>query len=138
MNYEDIIKELREMRNHYDSGFSSLERQRIGELYQRILGKQITNMNCPDCYKDAFIETFTTLQRLGKLPEEKHYKLKDGKVLHVFGTSQYLFDVNDEQAETFLAQFPQLIDSFAKYPEDWQERVEKRKAKKNRKKTDKK
>lgn len=135
MNYEDIMKELREMRNHYDSGFSSLERQRIGELYQRILGKQIANMNCPDCYKDAFIETFTTLQRLGKLPDEKHYQLQDGKCLHLFGTSQYLFDVTDEQAETFLAQMPSAISSFKKFPEDWQERVERRKARKSRKKT---
>lgn len=129
------MKELREMRNHYDSGFSSLERQRIGELYQRILGKQIANMNCPDCYKDAFIETFTTLQRLGKLPDEKHYQLQDGKCLHLFGTSQYLFDVTDEQAETFLAQMPSAISSFKKFPEDWQERVERRKARKSRKKT---
>lgn len=138
MTYEEIMTELREMRNHFDSGFSSLERQRIGELYQRILGKQIVNMNCQDCYRDAFIETYTYLQRTGKLPEEKHYKLKEGKCLHLFGTSEYLFDVTDEQAETFLAQMPNAIESFKKFPEDWQERVEKRKARKMRKKSTKK
>lgn len=138
MNYEEIMKELQEMRNHYDGGFSSLERQRIGELYQRFLGKQIANMNCPDCYKDAFIETYNYLKRAGKLPEERHYKLHKGKCLHLFGTSQYLFDVTDEQAETFLAQMPSAITSFKTYPEDWEERVARRKERKLRKKKDKK
>ena len=65
-------------------------------------------------------------------------KLKEGKCLHLFGTSEYLFDVTDEQAETFLAQMPNAIESFKKFPEDWQERVEKRKARKMRKKSTKK
>lgn len=127
MTYNEVMDELKEMRSHYDSGFSSLEKQRIMELYWRILRKKIKNIACGDCYRDAFLEIFTFLKREGKLPEEKHYELQDGKYLHIFGSSEYLFDVTDEQAETFLGQFPQAISDFKTYPEDWEDRVRKRK-----------
>lgn len=126
-NFEETIKELREMRSHYDSGFSTLEKQRIVELYWAVCHKKVENIACPDCYRDAFLETFTTLQRLGKMPEEKHYELLEGKCLHIFGSSEYIFDVTDEQAETFLAQYPTAISLFKTYPTDWEDRVEKRK-----------
>lgn len=129
-NYNEIMTELREMRGHYDSGFSVLEQQRIVELYWRVLRKKINNLACQDCYRDAFLETFTFLKRTGTLPEERHYELQEGKCLHIFGTSDYLFDVNDEQAEKFLAQCPAAISSFKTYPEDWEDRVEKRMRKK--------
>lgn len=117
------------MRSHYDSGFSTVEQTRIIDLYWLILHKRIQNPTCSDCYRDAFLETFTFLQRNGALPEEKHYTLGEGKYLHIFGTSDYLFEVTDEQAETYLAQCPEGIDDFSEYPEDWEERVKKRKTK---------
>lgn len=132
--FDDTMRELREMRSHYDSGFSLAEKTRIIELYWRVLNKKIRDAQCPDCYRDAFIETFTTLQRLGKLPEEKHYRLKEGKCLHLFGTSDYLFDVTDEQAEKFLAQIPTAIVQFASFPDDWEERVKRRMQKETYKK----
>ena len=127
ITYDELMKELREMRSHYDSGFSVLEKQRIEELYWSFMRKRIQNIACSDCYRDAFIEIFTFMQREGKLPEEKHYELAEGKCLHIFGSSEYLFEVTDEQAETFLSQCPDAISQFKVYPEDWEERVKKRK-----------
>lgn len=124
------MNELKEMRAHFDTGFSTLERQRITELYMRICNKEIKNITCADCYKDAFVETFSTLQRMGSIPEEHHYKLKSGKYLHIFGSDQYLFDVTDEQAEKFLEQCPGSISDFEEYPEDWKERITKRNTRK--------
>lgn len=121
------MTELRELRGHYDSGFSVLEKQRVSELYWLVCHKKVKDISCPDCYRDAFLETFTTLRRLGKMPEEKHYELIEGKCLHIFGTSDYLFEVTDEQAEKFLGQSPNAISLFKTYPEDWQERVAARK-----------
>lgn len=121
------MRELRELRGHYDSGFSTLEKQRIVELYWQICHKQIKDIACPDCYRDAFIEVFSSLNKLGKMPEEKHYALMKGKCLHLFGTSEYLYDVTDEQAEKFLAQSPHSISLFKTYPEDWEARVAARK-----------
>lgn len=129
MQYDEIMKELRDMRSHFDGGFSTVEQTRIIDLYWLILHKRIANPTCGDCYRDAFIEIFTTLQRTGALPEAKHYVLAEGKYLHIFGTSDYLFEVTDEQAETFLSQCPEGIDNFAEYPQDWEERVKKRKMK---------
>lgn len=131
ITYDELMKELREMRGHYDSGFSILERQRIEELYWYLLRKQVQNIACSDCYRDAFLEIFTYLNREGRLPEEKHYELKEGKCLHIFGSSEYLFQVTDEQAETFLAQCPSAIDQFKTYPDDWEERVKTRKTRKS-------
>lgn len=122
------MKELKEMRKHFDSDFSLLERQRIIELYRRVCNKEVTNIACSNCYKDAFIEINATLNRLGTLPEERHYKLKEGKCLHIFGTSEYLFDVTDEQAEKFLYQFPGAIEDFEDYPSDWESRIANRKS----------
>lgn len=132
MQYDEIMQELKEMKPHYDGGFSLLEKQRIVELYWRILRKKINNLNCSDCYRDAFLEIYSFLKKNGKLPEERHYELKDGKCLHVFGSSEYLFDVTDEQAEKFLAQCPAAIGNFKSYPEDWEERVQNRMNKKPR------
>lgn len=125
--FEEVMKELKDIRNHYDTGFTVLERQRIIELYARICGKTIQNPSCSDCYRDAFIEVFSTLQRTGALPEERHYKLKKNKCLHIFGTNEYLFDVSDKQAEKFLSQYPSAIDDFEEFPQDWEERVNARK-----------
>ena len=129
--YEEVMRELRDMRQDYDTGFNTEERARIEQLYLAILRKHITNTSCTNCYQDAFIEVFTFLQRNGALPEERHYELQEGKCLHIFGSSEYLFDVTDEQAEKFLAQMPDAIACFAKYPEDWKERINKRKAREN-------
>lgn len=132
MTYDELMKEMRELRNHYDCGFSVSEQQRITELYWRILRKKINNLNCQDCYRDAFIETYTYLKRTGTMPAERHYELIAGRCLHIFGTSEYLFDVTDEQAEKFLAQCPAAISNFKVYPEDWEERVQNRMNKKSR------
>ena len=137
MSYDEVMKEMRDMRSHFDGGFSVLEKTRIVELYSRILGKTFdqNRLACGDCYRDAFLEIFTFLQKNGTLPEEKHYKLKAGRCLHIFGTSEYLFEVTDTQAEKFLAQFPNAIVDFEVYPEDWEIRTADRKTRATKKKT---
>lgn len=124
--YDTIMSELNDMRNHYDSGFSVSERDKIAKYYKEYLNKEV-NRVCGDCYHDAFLELRVTLSKLGKLPEPRNYKLKSGQYLHVFGSNEYIVEPTDEQAERFLSQFPGAIQRFDVYPADWEERVAKRK-----------
>ena len=124
--YESIMSELNEMRNHFDGGFSSTERDKIAAYTKAYLNKEV-NRVCGDCYRDAFLELRVFLSKLGKLPEPRNYKLRQGQYLHIFGSYEYIVEPTDEQAERFLSQFPGAIERFEAYPSDWKERVAKRK-----------
>ena len=125
--FETVMSELKELRNHFDSGFSATERDRIDKLCKKYLGHGVENKTCGDCYRDAFLQLRSTLSKLGRLPEERNYALKEGNYLHTFGSDDYITEPTDEQAERYLAQYPGAIARFSKYPENWEERVENRK-----------
>lgn len=60
------------------------------------------------------------------MPKEANYILKNGILLHEFGTSEYYAkSVTDEVAEYFLKKNPEDIRLFQKYPSDWKERINK-------------
>lgn len=118
--YEALMLRLEEMRGHLKGGFSSVEQTEIVELYMAVLGKRVKNLSCGDCYRDAFIEIFTHLKSLGKMPTQPRYVLKTGEFLHEFGTSEYYSNpLPDEIAEKFLKLNPSLITIFDTFPEDW-------------------
>lgn len=127
--YEVIISRLTEMRSRFDSGFSSSDRSYIEQQYRAVLGKAIRRSGCADCYRDAFLETFTYLKRLGTMPTKPNYVLKAGVIVHPNGTNQFYANTNipDEVAEQRLAEYPESIADFLSYPSDWKERVEARK-----------
>lgn len=127
--YEVIMSRLTDMRSRFDSGFSSSDRSYIEHLYRKVLGKAIRRSGCADCYRDAFLETFTYLKRLGTMPTKPNYVLKAGVVVHPTGTNKFYANANipDEVAEQRLAEYPEAIADFLSYPSDWKERVEARK-----------
>lgn len=127
MTYEEIMSELAAMKSHFQSGFSVIEQTTIEKLYKSILGKQIANLTCGDCYRDAYLEIYNYLRMTGKLPV-RNYRLKSGEYLHEFGSSNYYFNpIEDEVAERFLKKDPSLIAIFREYPEDWTSRIEEKK-----------
>ena len=123
------MSRLTEMRSRYDSGFSSSDRSYIEQLYRSMLSKPIRKSGCADCYRDAFIEIFTYLKRLGTMPTKPNYVLKAGVVVHPNGTNKFYANANipDEVAEERLAEYPESISDFLSYPSDYRERVEARK-----------
>lgn len=128
-DYGVIMGRLTEMRSRYDSGFSSSDRSYIERLYRMLLNKPIRKTGCADCYRDAFIEVFTYLKRIGTMPTKPNYILKAGVVVHPNGTNKFYANANipDEVAEQRLAEYPEAIADFLSYPSDWQSRVEARK-----------
>lgn len=112
------------------SAFSASDRSEIEILYTLVLGKTFIRTSCSDCYHDAVIEMYLYLKKYGKMKEKSTYTLKNGAVIQLgFGSSKMFTNSNltDEAAEKFLANNPKGLVFFASYPDDWEERVEKRK-----------
>ena len=60
------------------------------------------------------------------MKEKTIYKLKNGTLLQMgFGSGEFYTNANltDEVAERYLAKYPERINYFAVYPEDWKERI---------------
>ena len=129
--YERTIERLEEMRSRYKDGFSSSDRAYLEALNFRLFNKPITLTGCSDCYRDAYVIIFNKLKNDKKMPAEANYILKNGALLHEFGTSDYYSHrVSDEVAEHFLKKNPDDIRLFSKFPEDWRERINKSKTEK--------
>lgn len=102
-------------------------RQEISHIYCDMMKRRM-NLRCNDCYMDAYIEIMTTpTEKLIKMAE-REFELRAGAIMFdvVAGdrtktaTAQNL---TDELALYHLRTNPSYIRLFAKYPADWQERV---------------
>lgn len=121
MTYKEIFEELKQLRNHLHGDFLIAEKQRIVELYRQILNKEVKNLNCADCYRDAFIELYNHVNRHKEdILEENHYALKEGEYIHFFGETEYWRNpIPDSVAKRYLMSYPSAISKFERYPEDW-------------------
>lgn len=121
-SYQAIFEELKQLRNHLYGDFLIAEKNRIVELYRLILHKQVKNLACADCYRDAYIELYTYVQRhQDRVIESNPFVLKEGEIVHFFGEAEYYSHVIPEKvARRFLSMFPNGISKFAEYPDDWQ------------------
>ena len=132
--YENVISRLEEMRDRYKIGFSPSDREFLEKLNYRLFHKIITQTGCSDCYRDAYLIIRNKLKTLKAMPVEANYILKNGILLHEFGTSEYYSrDVSDEVAEYFLKKNPTDINLFQKYPDDWRDRISDKPAEKTSK-----
>ena len=110
--------------------YSPIEKEEIESLYPEVLGKKFVKTSCNDCYKDAVFEMYAYLKKNGKMKEKTIYRLKNGALLQMgFGSGEFYTNINltDEAAERFLAIHPEKVNLFSVIPDDWKERVEKRK-----------
>ena len=107
------------------NGFSSSDKSHIESLYREICGKAVRNTGCNDCYKDAYIETYLTLKRNGKMPNKPNYILKAGVVISKFGSNKFygLSNCPDDVAEDYIRKDESRINLFESFPKDWHDRV---------------
>lgn len=125
MTVEEALSKLKELGGQ--SSYSSSDKSAIASLYQEVLDKTFVRTSCGDCYHDAVIEMYSYIRKYGKMKEKSNYALKNGVLLQMgFGSHEMYTNANltDEVAERYLANNPENIKYFSKYPEDWQERVE--------------
>ncbi len=132
MEVSEVINKLEELRGA--STLSASDKSEIILLYGSVLGKTFVKTSCSDCYRDAIIEMYLYLKRNGKMKEKSNYTLKAGALIQdSFGGNMYTNDnLTDEIAEKFLATNPKGITFFASQPTDWEDRVAKRAASKNK------
>lgn len=125
MTIEEVRSEFQVMKSHFKGGFSYKEQQYIESIYIRLFNKPMQKRSgCQDCYRDAFILISNKLKSMTEMPKESPYKLKAGVVASSFGSSDfYVLEMPEEAAEKWLHEFPERINQFQKFPEDWQERV---------------
>lgn len=131
MTTEEVLSRLRELGGL--TSLSSLEKQEIEDLYPEVLGLKFQRTSCSDCYKDAVIRMYNYIKKHGKMKEKTDYKLKNGVLLQMnFGDTTFYNNttLTDEIAEKYLAKYPQNINYFAEYPEDWEDRIAKKSASK--------
>lgn len=119
------------------SAFSDSERVEIERMYADVLDMKFVRTSCNDCYRDAVFEMYSYLKRNGKMKEKSVYKLKNGALIQMeFGSGEFYTNatLTDEVAERYLRKYPERINLFAVYPDDWMERVKDEvKPKKNKK-----
>lgn len=108
------------------SAFSDSERVEIERMYADVLDMKFVRTSCNDCYRDAVFEMYSYLKRNGKMKEKSVYKLKNGALIQMeFGSGEFYTNatLTDEVAERYLRKYPERINLFAVYPDDWMERV---------------
>lgn len=120
----DRLKELGKA-----SAFSASEKEEIEKMYADVLDKKFVRTSCNDCYRDAVYEMYAYIRKNGKMKEKTIYKLKNGALLQMqFGSGEFYTNANltDEAAERYLERYPERINLFSIYPDDWSERVKRR------------
>ncbi len=124
MEYREALSIVDELRTHFDSGFSSSDKEAIQNLYREVLRKEFKPTNCQDCYRDALIEVYNYLKREGKMKVKCLYALLAGVIIQDFAAGKIYTNANltDEVAENYLKRFPKQISMFGTFPKDWQER----------------
>lgn len=108
------------------SAFSDSERVEIERMYADVLDMKFVRTSCNDCYRDAVFEMYSYLKRNGKMKEKSVYKLKNGALIQMeFGSGEFYTNatLTDEVAERYLRKYPERINLFAVYPDDWMDRV---------------
>lgn len=133
MEVIEVVDRLKELGSV--ASLSSSDKAEIENLYTIVLDKKFVRTSCSDCYKDAVIEMIVYLKKNGKMKEKSDYGLKNGVVLQMeFGSSEMYTNANltDEIAEKYLERYPDNIKYFSKKPDDWKERINKRKEDKDK------
>lgn len=125
MEYQEVIRRLEEMESRYNDGFSFTDRDFLENIHYTLFGKVITNKGCGDCYRDAYMLIKIKLKRDKSMPKEPDYKLKAGAIIQFFGESKVYTNssLTNEVAERYISLNPNNIAMFAKYPEDYNDRV---------------
>lgn len=133
MEVIEVVNRLKELGSI--ASLSSSDKAEIESLYALVLDKKFVRTSCSDCYHDAVIEMSVYLNKNGKMKEKSEYGLKNGVVLQMeFGSSEMYTNANltDEIAEKYLERYPDNIKYFSKKPDDWKERINKRKEDKDK------
>lgn len=109
--------------NNNKGGFSMSDREFIEKSYFMVLNKYFKKTTCGQCYEDALIEINVEYKRTKTLNKMSNFSLKNGVILRTNDIPEIMSFKNttDELSLKFLRSYPDFIDFFAVYPENWKE-----------------
>lgn len=121
-----LLNRIEEMKARFDESgeLSPSDKIFIESNYERILNKRFTRSGCGQCYRDAFIEIFIHTKKYG-IKDMGKYILKREEVIHVAGDPQVYTrsNITDRIAINYLRKYPNAINRFESFPEDWESEV---------------
>ena len=119
-----LLDRLKEMKVRFDQSdeLSSSDKSFIESNYERILAKRFSNRGCGQCYRDAFIEMYLYAAKNG-IKDMGKFIMKREVVRTINGTVYSRNNITDEVAIKLLKSYPQRIDDFESYPEDWEDLI---------------
>lgn len=125
MKYQEALNMVDDLKTRFDAGFSESDKESIIELYSEVLRKELKKTNCNDCYRDALIEVYNYLRTEKNMKEKCAYSLLAGVIIQDFENGKVYTNANltEVVAEDYLKRFPKQIQMFAKYPDNWEERI---------------
>lgn len=125
MEYREALNMADDLKTRFDAGFSISDKESIDELYSAVLRKELKRTNCNDCYRDALIEVYNYLRIEKKMKEKCAYSLLSGMIIQDFENGKVYTNANltDDVAESYLKRFPKQIQMFARFPENWEDRI---------------
>lgn len=113
--------------------YDSDQKQAIEIIYEKVTGEEFKRTGCPDCYHDAVVEAAAYIKKHGDVKKVNAYELVYGEYFSLggFGSTELYtrHNMKDKDAIAYLAATNgEGIDKFRKYPDNWQEDVERFKA----------
>lgn len=119
-----LLDKLKEMKVRFDESdeLSSSDKSFIESNYERILSKRFNNRGCGQCYRDAFIEMYLYATKNG-IKDMGKFIMKREVVRTIDGTVYSRTNITDEAAIKLLKSYPQRIDDFESYPDNWEELI---------------
>ena len=123
-NINAVREKLSEIQGHFKSGLTGEDKVFIDRVYYILMGKNVSNKGCGNCYHDAFVLCSLKLREMSELPSFD-YVLKAGAVLVEPMTGKpYIGGIPNEVAEKFLKiNKNKWLPLFAKVPEDLDARL---------------
>lgn len=117
----ELLRKLEEMKTRFETsdGLSSSDKTFIENYYERILSKSFNNRGCGQCYRDAFIEMYLYAKKNG-IKEMGKFVMKREVVRTIGGTVYSRNNITDDKAIELLKAYPQRIEDFEVYPDNWE------------------
>lgn len=130
----DIKLKLEEIKARFDQSgeLSSSEKKFIESHYERVLSKTIRNRGCNQCLEDAFIEMYVHSKKYG-IKDMGKFTLKREVVRFIDNVPYSRANMTDKVAVKLLKQYPQRIEDFEEYPEEWEQIINQSPEKSNKK-----
>lgn len=120
MTIDEVNTLLAGLGGDYKHPYSGPERAVIATVYYEVLGRHLPDNNCPDKWRDAVVEINIYIKKHGKMKEKTKYRLRQGVILQIAGSSQVYTNDNltDKIAEKYLKENPNAAKRFEIIPTD--------------------